>query len=502
LKKSLAPVDYQKFSDTFDYLYDEHAEPVTEQVLRQYALSWKKSAFVRAEVFSDEPEPVGAQIEALYELKKAREEGISKGLVVAATGVGKTYLSAFDSVGFQRVLFVAHREEILRQAEETFRAVRKEGNYGYYCGDRKDKSSDVLFATVQTLGNHLDKFREESFDYMVVDEFHHAAADSYAKILEHFRPKFLLGLTATPYRTDNRDIFVLCDDNVVYEIYLRDAINRGLLVPFRYYGIFDTTDYSGISVRNGQYVMDELEQELSRIERADMVLDKYRKMAGAKTMGLCASVKHAEYMAGFFNLYKVNAAVVHSGISSCKYKTDRREAVEKLVSGEIQVIFCVDIFNEGVDIPSLDTVLFLRPTESFVVFLQQLGRGLRKHEGKEHLTVLDFIGNYRRAHYLPALLSGNNPVYNENRGRKLKDIEYPQDCVVQFDFKVLDLFEEMAKADPLKKRMVDDYFRIKESLKRRPDRLDVFEGSDIPFREYVKKGWLRFLESVDGCCYV
>ena len=278
LKKSLAPLDYQKFSDTFDYLYNEHAEPVTEQVLRQYALSWKKPAFVRAEVFSDEPEPVGAQVEALYELKKAREEGVSKGLVVTATGVGKTYLSAFDSVGFQRVLFVAHREEILRQAEETFRAVRKEGNYGYYCGNRKDEASDVMFATVQTLGNHLDKFREESFDYMVVDEFHHAAADSYAKILEHFRPKFLLGLTATPYRTDNRDIFVLCDDNVVYEIYLKDAINRGLLVPFRYYGVFDATDYSGISVRNGQYVMDELEQEMSRIERADMVLDKYRKI--------------------------------------------------------------------------------------------------------------------------------------------------------------------------------------------------------------------------------
>lgn len=499
LRRSLAPDDYDKFSETFNTLFYDHGELVTEQVLRWYAVNWKRSAFSRAEILDvmDQPEPVGAQIEALYELKKAREEGIGKGLVVAATGVGKTYLSAFDSAGFEKVLFVAHREEILRQAEKSFMTVRDGGEYGYYCGGRKDDGVDILFATVQTLGNHLDRFRKDEFDYIVVDEFHHAAADSYMKVLKYFQPRFMLGLTATPYRTDNRDIFALCEDNVIYEIYLRDAINRDLLVPFRYFGVYDVTDYDRVSVRNGRYVVEELERELSNEERAGLVLEKYLKMAGQRTLGFCTGIAHADYMADYFIRHNINAVSVHSKVNASSLVMGRKEAVKKLEAGELQVIFCVDIFNEGVDIPSLDTVLFLRPTESFVVFLQQLGRGLRKFDGKEYLTVLDFIGNYKRAHYLPALLAGDNPIYPHSRGKRIQDIDYPDNCVVHFDFRLLDLFEEMAARDPLKKRMVDEYFRLKEEPKRRPDRLDVFEGSDIPFREYVKEGWLRFLHELD-----
>lgn len=499
LKKSLAPDDYHKFSDTFDDLFENHSEVITEEVLRQYALSWRKSFFVRGDTIDEgeRPEPVGAQIEALYELKKAREEGIAKGLVVAATGVGKTYLSAFDSVGFRKVLFVAHREEILHQAAATYEKVRNDASLGFFYNARKDEKADICFATVQTLGNHLDNFKEDSFDYLVVDEFHHAAADSYLKILEHFKPRFLLGLTATPYRMDNRDIFALCDDNVIYEIYLKDAINRDLLVPFRYYGVYDETDYNRIAVRSGRYVVEDLERELSRQERADLVLNKYRQMAGERAMGFCANIAHAEYMAQYFCHHGIPAVAVHSNSGTAGFVLKRKEAIESLSSGKIKVVFCVDMFNEGVDIPSLDTVLFLRPTESFVVFLQQLGRGLRKFAGKQYLTVLDFIGNYKRAHYLPALLSGDNPLYPQQRGRKVTDLDYPLDCQVQFDFRVLDLFVEMAKADPLKKRMEEDYFRLKEELKRRPWRLDVYEGSDIPFREYTKSGWLRFLQALD-----
>lgn len=354
-----------------------------------------------------------------------------------------------------------------------------------------------MFATVQTLGNHLDHFREDDFDYVVVDEFHHAAADSYLKVLEYFRPKFLLGLTATPYRMDNRDIFALCEDNVIYEIYLKDAINRDLLVPFKYYGVYDVADYNRVSVRNGQYVTEELETELSTEERAGLVLEKYRQMAGERALGFCTSITHADYMADFFNRHGVDTVSVHSRNSGSAYAAERKEAVRQLEIGDIRVIFCVDIFNEGVDIPSLDTVMFLRPTESFVIFLQQLGRGLRKYDGKEYLTVLDFIGNYKRAHYLPALLAGDNPLYPQNRGRRVQEIEYPDNCVVHFDFRLLDLFEEMAARDPLKKRMVDEYFRIKEEIKQRPDRLDIYKRSDIPFREYVKEGWLRFLAGLD-----
>ncbi|MCW3490227.1 DEAD/DEAH box helicase family protein [Dethiobacter alkaliphilus] len=499
LLRSQSPDDYDTFSEMFDTLFYEYGEPVTDKILRQYAMNWKRSAFARSEILDtlDQPEPVGAQVEALYELRKAREEGIGKGLVVAATGVGKTFLSAFDSAGFEKVLFVAHREEILRQAEKTYSVVRDGGEYGYYYGGRKDDGVDVLFATVHTLGNHLDRFRVDEFDYVVVDEFHHAAADSYLKVLDYFQPRFLLGLTATPYRMDNRDIFALCDDNVIYEIYLKDAINRDLLVPFRYYGVYDATDYDRISIRNGQYVVEELESELSTEERAGLVLEKYQKMAGKRTLAFCTSVAHADYMAGYFNRHGVEAASVHSRQSSSPYVMERKAAIGKLENGELRAIFCVDIFNEGVDVPALDTVMFLRPTESFVVFLQQLGRGLRKHEGKESLTVLDFIGNYKRAHYLPALLAGDNPVYPQNRGKRIKDLQYPDNCHVQFDFRVLDLFEEMAARDPLKKRMVDEYFRLKEELKRRPDRFDMFEGTDIPFRKYIKIGWLRFLAEVD-----
>ena len=498
LLKSSAPNDYNKFSKMFDILFNEYAEPVTETVLRQYAKNWRRPSFARTDILEvkEVPEPFGVQVEALYELKKAREEGINKGLVVAATGVGKTYLSAFDSQDFDKVLFLAHREEILRQAEHTYRSVRSDGEYGYYLGGRKDTGADVLFATVQTLSNHLDQFREDQFDYIVVDEFHHAAADSYLKVLEHFNPRFLLGLTATPYRMDNRDIFALCEDNVIYEVYLKDAINRDLLVPFKYFGVYDHTDYEKIPVNNGRYVIEALEKELSTKERAGLVLDKYLKMAGLRTLGFCASISHADYMAEYFNANGVKAVSVHSKKNSSPYVMERQEAIAKLESGELQIIFCVDIFNEGIDIPALDTVLFLRPTESYVVFLQQLGRGLRKYHGKKYLTVLDFIGNYKRAHYLPALLSGDNPVYPQTRGKRVQDIEYPENCIVQFDFRLLDLFDEMAKRDPLKVRMKNEYYRLKEILKRRPNRFDLFEGSDIPMREYIKQGWLRFLYSL------
>lgn len=330
------------------------------------------------------------------------------------------------------------------------------------------------------------------------DEFHHAAANSYGTVLEYFKPKFLLGLTATPYRTDNRDIFSLCDDNVIYEIYLKDAINRDLLVPFRYYGIYDNTDYDQVDYRNGRYDLEDLELQLSRRERADLIFSHYRKFVGNRTLGFCVSIKHAEYMAEYFTNNGILSVAVHSGKSDSKYFMDRKLAIKGLNEGSVKVVFAVDIFNEGIDIPGIDMVMFLRPTESFVVYLQQLGRGLRKHPDKTHLTVLDFIGNYKRAHYIPALLAGDNPMNpRQLKGRNPVDYEFPDGCNIQFDFKLLDLFAELAKADPLKKRMQEDYFRLKLELERRPSRVDVLEGSDIPSREYLKQGWLRFLQEVD-----
>lgn len=505
--RSEHPEDYEKFKVTFDDLFANTSDPITEDVLRDYSAHWKKPNLLRVEQAIENQdysttsvEPLGAQIEALYELRRAREEGVTKGLVVAATGVGKTFIAAFDSLTFRRILFVAHREEILVQAEKAFKAARPTAKTGFYIGRDKDRGMNICFASVQTLASAKNRevFPPDYFDYMVVDEFHHAAADSYLRVLEYFKPKFLLGLTATPYRSDNRDIYAICEDNVIYEIYLRDAINRDLLVPFQYYGVFDDTDYSQVDYRNGSYVIEDLERELSREGRAELVLETYRKLALKRSIGFCVSIRHAEYMAEFFSRNGVPSAAVHSAnYKQSSYTMERSTAIKALKEGALDIIFSVDIFNEGVDIPSLDTVLFLRPTESFVIFLQQLGRGLRKYPEKSYLRVLDFIGNYKRAHYIPALLAGENPMTANLEGRRPQDYEFPEGCIVQFDMKVLDVFDEMAKADPLAKRIRDDYFRLKRSLGRRPNRLDVYEGSDIPIREFLKKGWLRFLEELD-----
>jgi superfamily II DNA or RNA helicase len=503
--KSEHPDDYLRFSKTFNELFRYCSQPVTPEVLKEYALRWKKPAFVRLEEKSvspkplPKPEPRGAQIEALYYLKQARTEGVDKGIVVAATGVGKTHLAAFDALPFRRVLFLAHRDEIVKQAYDVFYQLRPQCRLGFYTGTQKDEGADVYFSTVQTLSRreHLEAFPTDYFNYIVVDEFHHAAAESYRRVIDYFEPDFLLGLTATPFRMDNQDIFSLCDDNVIYEISLRQSIERDLLVPFRYYAIYDPTDYDRIETANGRYVVEDLERQLSYKERADLIIGQYHRLAGERTLGFCVSIKHAEYMAEYFTANGVAAAAVHSGLPGNGHTMDRHEALKTLEQGEIKVIFVVDMFNEGIDIPSLDTVMFLRPTESYVIFLQQLGRGLRKYPDKEYLTVIDFIGNYKRAHYIPLLLAGENPWTAQPPGsRRVEDYEFPEGCIANFDLRIIDLFEELAARDPLPIRMKDTYCRIKQSLGRRPNRLDIYEGSDIPVREYLRDGWLRFLESV------
>ena len=456
----------------------------------------------------EKPEPRGAQIEALYELELAREEGVSEALVSAATGVGKTYLAAFDSIDFDKILFLAHREEILNQAKDSFENIAPKKEYSFFNGEEKNPAGDIVFASVQTLRKekYLNKyFNKDFFEYIIVDEFHHAAAESYLNVINYFEPEFLLGLTATPYRMDNKDIFEICNDNLIYELDLKDAINRDLLVPFKYYGIYDSkVDYEEIDHQNGKYNKKELEKALSTNKRADLIYDHYKKIAGERTLGFCASIEHAKYMTEYFNKQGVKAVCVHSSADKGDYFLSRNKAVSQIKNKEIDIIFAVDIFNEGVDIPSLDTVLFLRPTESYVVFLQQLGRGLRKYPGKGHLKVLDFIGNYKRAHYVPYLLSGENPMEQKDKDySNLEEFDFPENCYINFDLQAIDLFKEMAQSDPLIKRMEDEYFRLKSYLGKRPLRKDIYDGVDIDIREYLKgkytdkKGYLRFLDSID-----
>lgn len=507
--------DFDYFVDTFEELYESHSIEVTEEVLANYSKHWTKPQVLSQIEEENESEvialyePKGAQIEALYALKQTREEEAEKAIVVAATGIGKTYLAAFDSIGFGRVLFVAHREEILRQAARSFENVRGSKSIGYFYGNQKEIDKEMTFALVQTLGKEEylceDYFSPEEFDYIVVDEFHHAVSGQYKNILEYFKPKFLLGLTATPERYDNKDVFALCDYNLVYEVRLKEAINKGWLVPFRYYGIYDdTVDYNQIEVRNGKYDTKQLEVELMLHRRADFILKNYQKYNSKRAMGFCASKAHAEYMGQYFTSKGVPAVAVYSGEQGGGAE-DRNIALKQLGTGEVKVVFSVDMFNEGIDVPSIDMVLFLRPTESPTVFLQQLGRGLRKYKNKDYLIVLDFIGNYKKANLIPFLLSGKPYDKVAIANKSPMNFEFPEACHIDFDFRLIDLFRLQAQREmTIKDRIKEEYIRVKEELGHVPSRVELFLGMDGEVYQGVRgKGninpfvdYMQFLKEV------
>lgn len=351
-----------------------------------------------------------------------------------------------------------------------------------------------MFASVQTLGKkeYLNEnyFRNDYFDYIIIDEFHHAVARNYKNILKYFKPKFMLGLTATPDRLDNKDVYELCDYNVLYDLPLNEAINKGWLVPFRYYGIYDeSVDYNKIDFRNGKYIEKQLEEAFSINRRAELIYKNYKKYKSKRALSFCTSKKHAEFMAEYFNKMGVKSYSVYSGDKG-KYSLERNVAINKLKSGELNVIFSIDMFNEGIDVKSVDMVMFLRPTESPTVFLQQLGRGLRKDVEKKYLNVLDFIGNYKKANLIPFLLTGKCNVTNKKNITDIipKDDDLPEDCFIDFDFRLIDIFKEMLEAN---KKFVDiileEYYRIKEYFVKRPLRVDLFIYIDNDIYYGMKK---------------
>ncbi len=266
------------------------------------------------------PEPHSIQVRALAALEQTRADGFTAGLVVLATGLGKTWLAAFDSdrMEFHRVLFVAHREEILNQAIETFRRIRPKARIGRLDGDRRETEADCLFASIQTLGraNHLSGFAADHFDYIVVDEFHHAAAATYRRIIDHFSPKFLLGLTATPERSDGGDLLGLCQENLVFQAGIHDGIDGGHLCPFHYFGVPDDVDYANIPWRNAKFDLDELTAAIATEKRAQNAVDQLRRLGGRRTLGFCCSQRHADFMAEFCNRKGIRAAAVHAGPGS------------------------------------------------------------------------------------------------------------------------------------------------------------------------------------------
>ena len=497
--KSTAPNDFKVFYDTFEDLFNNHSLIITDEVLKDYSKQWTRPN-VYKDIEKEESkedniinifEPRGAQIEALYSLEKSREEGFDKGLVVAATGIGKTYLSAFDSAKYNKILFVAHREEIIKQAAQSFKNVRNSDDIGFFYSNQKDTKNSFIFALVQTLGKEQylneEYFSKDYFDYIIVDEFHHAVSSNYKKIIDYFTPKFLLGLTATPERLDSKDVFALCDYNMVYEVRLKDAINKGWLVPFRYYGIYDeTVNYEDIDYKNGKYDDKQLEEALMLNKRGELILNHYLKYNSKRAIGFCTSRHHAEYMAKVFNENNIPSAAVYSGEKG-EYSEERNIALSKLTSGELKVIFSVDMFNEGLDVPAIDMVMFLRPTQSPTIFLQQLGRGLRKSKDKEYLNVLDFIGNYKKANLVPFLLSGKEYLASECKKNKQGDYEFPEECIVDFDFKIIDIFKKQAEREMKVKDKVKEQFEVvTQMLGYRPSRVELFTYMDDEVYQNIK----------------
>lgn len=491
----------------FDALFTSpFSRPVTQAEIDAYRARRQPRPLAdeRGAPLAGPPTPNAPQREAIAELESLRAQGERKALVVAATGIGKTYLAAFDSQPFPRVLFLAHREELLEQAHRTFAQVRPDARLGYYGGGRHDVDADVLFASVSTLASpeHLARFAPDRFDYIVVDEFHHAAARSYLAVLHYFAPRFLLGLTATPYRGDNRDVFAICDGNVAYRVTFMEAIALGWLCPFRYHGIFDATDYAAIPWRNGRYDAEALAQVVGTQERAQATLAAYQQHLSRAAVGFCVSIAHAEFMAAHFNAHGIPALAVHSGPGA----PDRADAIARFRRGELRVLFTVDLFNEGVDVPEIDLVLFLRPTESVTVFLQQLGRGLRLSAGKEYLTVLDFIGNYRRAHYKVPLILGRLADEPDPAALRKVVAEFaagavalPPGVEVHFDLRAIDLIREMAaRGEPRRQRLVAAYEDVVAELGHRPTMLAVQRWGRYDVRLYRQEfgAWNRFREGL------
>lgn len=442
------------------------------------------------------PEPNPIQVAALAALEATREEGFRRGLVVLATGMGKTWLAAFDAsrLGARRVLFVAHREEILDQAAATFLRIWPRARVGFYTGRSRDAEVQVLCASVQTIGKseHLERFSPQHFDYVVVDEFHHAAATTYRRLLTHFSPAFLLGLTATPDRTDQSDILSLCDDNLVFSCHLFEGIRSGLLAPFHYYGIHDeSVDYREVPWRSGRFDHEALSNKLATLARARHALKEWRQRSQQRTLAFCVSTRHADFMAEQFRRAGVNCAAVYSGS-----ELGRAQALELLSAGELKVLFTVDLFNEGVDLPSIDTVMMLRPTESKIMFLQQLGRGLRRCEGKQHLVVLDFIGNHHSFLQKPQALFGVGSTYKAlaafARQAQEGRLDLPAGCYVNYDLAIIDLLKALDSAGPQK-----EYEALSDVLNRRPTLVEFHRGgSNITAMRQQFGSWFEFVATM------
>jgi len=496
-----------------DFTYDfDRAIPVTAEYLdiyeKFYNEIWEDNKAIaqkRAKFRDDKIEANSMQEEALINLARLRSESKSKALLISATGTGKTFLSAFDvqAVNPKRVLFVVHRENIAKAAMKAYQIIFGPAKtMGLYSGSSKNLDCDFVFSTVQTISKeeHLNLFAKDHFDYVIIDESHRAGASSYLRIFNYFQPKFLLGMTATPERTDGEDIYGHFDHNIAYEIRLHRAMEEDMLAPFHYYGVTDISVNGELLKENADFSLLTAEERLQRIlEKARLYSCDTGVIRG---LVFCSKVAESQELAEGFNRNGFKAVAL-SGDSS---ESERASAINHLESdGEdkLDYIFTVDIFNEGIDIPKVNQIIMLRPTQSAIVFVQQLGRGLRKAEDKEYLTVIDFIGNYTNNFLVPIALYGDTS-FNKDTLRKLMasgSSFLPGASTVNFDRIAREkIFSAIDNANmQLKKDLVIDYNLLKFKIGHNPMMMDFIEhGSRDPYLyANYSRSYFNFVKSLE-----
>lgn len=498
----------KEFTDEF-----AKATVVTKEWLIKYDLFYRsrteynkkiQAAVTNREFLEIEPNLM--QKEALNNLKYLRHNGKKKALLISATGTGKTYLSAFDVKDYQpnKFLFLVHRQNIAKKAMETYRELFGEQyKMGLYSGNKRELDADYIFSTIQTLSRdeHLKQFAKNHFNYVVIDETHRAGAHSYQKIIDYLDPDFLLGMTATPERTDGYDVFKLFEYNIAYEIRLHGALDSNMLSPFHYYGVTD------LSI-NGQVIEDKSDfNQLIAEERVNRIIEAAKKYGcdngNVRGLVFCSKKDEAHALSKLFNQRHYETIALTGDDTEEKRSEAIRRIESNLKAEKLDYIFTVDIFNEGIDIPSINQIIMLRPTQSSIIFVQQLGRGLRKTNNKEYLTVIDFIGNYNKNFLVPIALYGDTS-YNKDTLRNLISTGsqlMPGTSTINFDeISKKKIFEAIDSANlQTKKDLINDYKLLKFKLGRIPTLLDFFNhGSRDPF-SYVSysKSYYNFLVSTE-----
>lgn len=471
----------QDVKNEFGKLWKQSFE-VDKNFLEKYSEFKKELSLSNKFVYKEQIKANRMQEKALDKLTYLRKNAEKKALIVAATGSGKTYLAALDVKNFKpsKMLFIVHRENILLKAKQSFENIC-EKSCSLYTGNKKEKG-DFVFATIQSLSSNLQNFSKEQFDYVVVDEAHHITSPSYKKVCEYFNPKFLLGLTATPNRMDEQNIYEVFDENIACDIRLNDALEQNLIVPFHYYGISDIKEVNLENVDISNTTL--LAKHLMINRRVDFIIEKLKFYSHSgekrKVLGFCVSKEHAKYMSEEFN----KKGIISEYLTSEDSINKREQNIQKLEDEKdsLEVIFTVDIFNEGIDIPSVNTVLMLRPTASPIVFIQQLGRGLRKYKNKEFLTILDFIGNHNRAYLVSLALLGNRILDKDSVKLSLKNnfasIKNAHICMDEISKQRI--LEQIEKENFNSFRYLkEQYLNFKQSLGRVPNLLDFIVNDEV-----------------------